>query len=488
MRTLATRIAAALVVLLVAAAPALAQAAKLTTAQQYELKKWRDAIAAAERTLARADATRLAADASEAKKLRDGAAKARAQLERIGPATHPELAADHERMAAHEKALADKLGAGKNDMTAALADIDAAVAAAQAEVEKRPAIELADDAVARGYRQRAADLKAKLAVYGKPDHPDVKPSYERVAAFEKVLAERVAAGRKEAGERAAATAADVAKTVDLLNGYFEPAFTCKLEPPHTEERVRDWVKDLKSWNESREKGLAALDKLVAEHPEYAQDRRVLRLRDWFTGGLPKMIDQAVEAQRREWAGALAFGERLIDPKRASEHNFAYEEWVKEARRVALVSIEAGKALAVFEPDPGIAPKIAAYEAFLVKLAGGEKAALENARVPQPGTTDAAIVAAAESAVKRGGWTYERLVVTAPKITSRKYLEWQGDTLCLYDFDEIWGSTAEKIGAEYWVVAYTWRFFRSANTVTPLNVWVCSGRFPSKRILKENIAK
>lgn len=482
--------------------------APLSSGEKYELKKLTDKLEATERTVNQLDPQTVARPENE-KEFRGVVAWYKKQLEVFGPADDLELAPYYEKATALEKLIDAKLAAGRAAVEAKRNAIAGEVAAKLAEIEALGPKELASDAVANPYRGAAQGWRTRLReLEPAAGAAALAPDIERVAAFEKRLAERTAEAKRLVAEKEAKEAGDVDAIVARLDSSFDrETFSAKLDPPYTEDRVREWVKNLKQWEETKEKGFALLDKIAKEYPRFEKDPRVMKLRGWFRDVLPRKLEEGIGSLATswhpssnttamgEWPGKLESCKWVLDPKNHTEARLSSDEFADKLKREAAAAIEAGEALAVFhkeyfgKEDPEIQKKIDAYKEVLVKVEGGAEAALRNARLPPARSNDPAMIEAAKAGLARGKFgPYERLVITSERPNRRKYVEWQGSTLYAYDFDEFSGATVENVDGDYRIVFYTWKFFRSGSSVTPLNVWVCASRHVGQRILKENIHK
>lgn len=58
----------------------------------------------------------------------------------------------------------------------------------------------------------------------------------------------------------------------------------------------------------------------------------------------------------------------------------------------------------------------------------------------------------------------------------------------YKWDEFQVTTAEKVGDQYYLFSNLFKYYYSANSVTPTDKWILSNRFEGTQILQENIQK
>jgi hypothetical protein len=352
------------------------------------------------------------------------------------------------------------------------------------------------------------------------------------SAFKAKRAEgqRQAVAQKAAAE---AEAADVGGRLAEVRAFFDPAtFSCKLDEPFTQEKTRAWVAMLREYQALRKKGVTMLEKIVAEHPNYAQDQRVKDLRFWFGTQMDQYMARDI-GMTTEWykdgasttQGRMLFlaenAARYLEKGMITDARLLDEEWVAAAIKETEDGLGAAMSLVVYrkeylgKDEPRYA-KLATDLQGLSKLIQ-EKAvgALKNSRMPEAMSTDPKLLQVAKTVVARAGATgYERMVINydvhsksregkdarveGEYIVTRKWVE---------EWDEFQVALAEKVdpaalaaiqagekrpasgGGDYYIVFYTIKkFTRAPAELSYPTDWFCSDWHVSRRILKESIQK
>lgn len=358
-------------------------------------------------------------------------------------------------------------------------------------------------------------------------HPHVAWCKGWIAAATRRVEELEAEGAKLKAERDAALAAekkDVDARLTELATFFDPkSFSTELAPPFTRERVTEWIKNLKQWDQMSAKGLAEVERLAKEHPRYAEDPRVQRLTWWFGTAFAKAVKQGI-AETVDWKEdtssrmqghvlkAIHKVENYLEgaaPSRRGPQGGLKEEMLRDdeqANRLlqeARAAVEACECRIAYARDYLGQPD-ATYEALLPKLVAlqqkieaSAKGLFENARMPTSDSDDAQLPELAKAAFKtakegyapQGEW--KRLVVSCKQSreTNHRKTSWiDGEYIYTktwtehYDYFQV--CLAEKVGADWRLVYYDLKRMED----DPNKEWFVGGRWVKHRIAEANIDK
>lgn len=365
---------------------------------------------------------------------------------------------------------------------------------------------LADDFLAKRYRDAAARMEAAFTRVAEADHPDVAWGKAHVAEFRKRVEVTIEKAKKLHKEEVAAANAE-AKTVDgrlaELGGFFDPEkFSCELAPPFTAERVRAWVADLKKWDATGKKGLAEVDKVAAEHPAYAKDARLTRLQYWFSKALGERLQSGIEKTTGALASRQSAVKFLLEPGGVTEERLASDPWVADNTKALTEALEAVEARLIFskeflgKEDAEAAAAVSPIKEAQKKVEAGATRVLAAARMPESRSTDPELLEAAKAALEHAKYgPFERMAVNADKthhVEKRKDSYVEGEYIVIRtwtdEYDTFQVACAEKVDGVHRIVYYSLKYFERTKPDSPLGRWFCSGRIVSQRILQENIAK
>lgn len=365
------------------------------------------------------------------------------------------------------------------------------------------------------YMDLVTRLEGALHPYLKlePRPQDVAWAVRWVAAY-RARIEQIQEEARKLGAGLASESKLMDARLDELAAFFDPkTFKCHIDGPHTAERMRAWIADLKSWGSTGKKGLAELDELVKNHPTYAEDSRVIGLRRWFTKGLQERIGYGIDRTVRGYlpgggsvGGSVsqlaAKANHLLEWKPFPEDKLSSDSWVTEA----LESIQSGilgcELLLIFakeyegKSDPEVEKRIPALRELQKKIEVGAVKAYESMRMPEAKSTSADLVTIAKKVLAlpdTGATAYKRIVITKDKehyVEHRKSTTDQGDRILIktwteeYDWFEV--ATAEKVEDSWRIVFYQLRKYTKALKGDSTYEWYCAVRNVWRRIPEANI--
>ncbi len=366
----------------------------------------------------------------------------------------------------------------------------------------------------------ARNLLAVLKGLKSQDHPTVKASYTRLQSFVKNVDAKTTDGIARI-EKARATAAAESKLVDeelaKIEAFFERKKDQKfhLEPPFGELRMRKWIEEIKGHWAIQKKGLAQLQRLVKEHPDYAKGNRVGKLRHIFETYLPTRLTRGINRtvgwfevsagkQQSDMLFRIANGKKLIENE-FKESWLADDKWVEKALVELEQGAEAARAMVIWQKeyyrkdDPEHAKLATALIAATRKLDEAAKRVIADTRMPEQ-RGDASLAAIAkklltDKKVKYGVGPYRRLVVNSKKqreSAEREEAREEGSYLVITKWTETWDHfqvcLAEEVDGTLRLVYYSFKYFVSAPKWKTRGEWFCSDRIVSRRILPENVDK
>ncbi|HOX45459.1 MAG TPA: hypothetical protein PK668_17815 [Myxococcota bacterium] len=377
-------------------------------------------------------------------------------------------------------------------------------------------------------------MQKSLARIKNQTHPGVQQARAALVELERVFGVRQAEGRRlVAAEKAAATAeaGEVDTQLAEIETFFNPeTFSCKLEPPFTGERVGEWIAQLKEYDQLKQKGLNLLDKVVHEHPGYAQNQRIKNLRYWFTQAMPKRMARDIGLTTLHYQdgpsgyqGKMAFhlerAQRYLKPGVITEEMLSRDQLMEDKLAEAELGVQAAEALALFtkeylgQDDADYRKAAADCHALLDRLQTGATKAMANVRMPAAKSSDAGLLQVAKGVVaKCGVGPYERMVINygpAHKTERKSEAKVEGEYLRIWHWTEEWDefqvTLAERFdaspfgpskvagakadaGPHHRLVFYTLKKLTVGPKWKTLGKWVCADRIVSKKIAKENIQK
>ncbi|MCE9582148.1 MAG: hypothetical protein K8T20_06620 [Planctomycetes bacterium] len=322
---------------------------------------------------------------------------------------------------------------------------------------------------------------------------------------------------REAGDATAAAAVkDVSARLDELSSYFDPkSFKCDLDAPLTARRVREWITRLKTLDAIPPKGLAELDRLVKDHPEYAKDERIRSLQAWFKQRMPEAIKRGINRTIDSFETGSGTGpgvalqaieqvRNILPPNEVPAWMLEDETEVNRMLKDVPLAIEGCQArLQVMKDylakaDPEYEALLPQLLALYAKVEEGAKAAYENARLPEARSTSADLMAIAEKvladpATESGA--RKRVVINADKqheserrSSERIDGEWIYVKSWTEEYDWFQVAAAEKVGADWRIVFYQLRRYTKALKGDSNHEWYCAERIVGKKIREENIEK
>ncbi len=378
------------------------------------------------------------------------------------------------------------------------------------------------------------DRMRKALAKIKTPNAGVAQARTQMEELESIFKARQAEGVKLVNEQKAAAQAEAGE-VDAqladISAFFDPqTFSAALEPPFTTERVAEWIERLKEYDKLQSKGVALLDQVVADHPNYAADPRIKSLRYWFTQAMPKRLEKDI-GLTTEWyqdgptghQGKMAFHldrpKMLLEPGAMTEDKLSNDGWVADKIAEAEAAVLAADALVQFyrdykgKPEPKYVKAAADAHAMLDRLQTGAAKALANVRMPKAVSSDGALLAVAKAGIpKAGGGAYERMVINygpAQKSQRMSDARVEGKYIRIWKWTEEWVefqvTVAERFdenpfgeskiegakqtkGAHYRLVSYLFKNLSKGPSWKRVGTWVCADRIVSKKIPKENIGK
>ncbi|MFO0600224.1 MAG: hypothetical protein U0228_33250 [Myxococcaceae bacterium] len=369
------------------------------------------------------------------------------------------------------------------------------------------------------FRGGARQMREQLKDIADQDHPQVKAMLALIVTYEGAVEAKIAKGLElRAANQAAAAAekAEVGSELDDLATYFDQGkFNARLDPPFTEARVRAWIENLKQWDAAKAKGAATLDKLVADHPKYANDPKLKQLRWWFTdpNGLTRALKSGIGHTAETWSessnsgagempGRVAIVKGWMPAGAFADSRFGNELQLAADLKAIAEGVEAGAALVIYAREYKGAGEAEAQKtadelkAFQAKVEARGKALIAKNRFPPAESTDPNLLATARKLLPDcGAGKIERLLINyGPKRKTERMSSSrdEGQWIRITSWNEAWEEfqvvTAEPEGNDFRLVYYDFRYRSVGPSWTITNRWYCSGRMPSGRILKENINK
>ncbi|MEZ0228783.1 MAG: hypothetical protein ACAI25_09175 [Planctomycetota bacterium] len=372
---------------------------------------------------------------------------------------------------------------------------------------------------------RNAIARAEKGMLRAPDqsHPDVLWCKGWIGAANEKIAALETSGKKARDARDAAKAAekkDVDARIDELRHFFDAkTFKTELQPPFTKERVAEWIKNLKQWDQMGPMGLAEVDKLKKEHPKYAKDDRLKSLDHTFRTWLPKAIKDGIAktVDMAEVSYGLTQGHVLsaihkVEPyvevpgargKPSPVTDDLLKDDVQATRLVqeSKAAVEACECRIAYakeylgKPDKAyedLLPKLVALHA---QVESSAKGLFENAVMPRSDSDDKNLLEIAKTAFKtaREGYgpegEWKRMVVNCKQSreTEERNHSWTDKD---YIYTKKWTQhysyfqvcLAEKVGKDWRLVYY------DLKNVDDDPGWYVAGRWVKNRIPEANIDK
>lgn len=337
-----------------------------------------------------------------------------------------------------------------------------------------------------GYRQIIEKLRGMLSKVKDRAHPAVKDGESRVAALQSKLEAVLGKAKALAG-----AAGNVDEQLSLIQKQFPMgAFSPWLAEPYDEGRISAWGKDLRNWRDAVPAALEFFAK-AKQLSVKARTKEFEAYAHWFESQVIKCIDAAIAQMRKRWEDGkypAVHGGRKMDEHNLRDEGFVaavFEEveWAEKAlsQQSAFERGHFGKEQAKTSQEKAQVAGLAA------KVSAGRAAAVKNVRMPEPASTDPALLAAAREAIAKSDFELKvaRMVVNYDKHSFEKILFYD-KAFWRVRWDEFQVTVAEGEGEEYWLRPVLLQYYHSAAPGTPTGRWFIHETWRSCRILKENI--
>ena len=370
---------------------------------------------------------------------------------------------------------------------------------------------LADDFRAKSVAKEIEGFTLRLAEFPAEDS-NVKVVAGNLAGFRKVYEAGMAQLAKDKGSQAAMEAhmAELSQKYDRANLPAQPSL------PLVESELRAWAAGVKSW---RSEELPADLEFIQQLRGHAtvNQQKVSSLLSSVGSSWPRYLNESEFAVRDMVRGGIFEAEHnskwVLETDGNNPHHVQNRILGKGNFDMNLKRLlEARHAVAMAKvcdevmPDPQNPPRAELeqrVESAIQHLNQLALQCLEQVRMPQAASTDAALLKIAAETLKQkdsGVGEWKRMVINSDKVRREKKESYLSDgkvsgarfsarlTHYHYVWDQFQVTTAEQEGDQVWLYANTLKHYHSGGTTTPIGRWILAGRIRLTPILADNVAK